>query len=81
MEAIILDQSFVKKVAPVIRRVWNAIACDVICDDNESAIEVCIDNMDFITGSSEAFNLIRAQVESDDWRVVIDFLAERIHLV
>jgi len=73
-------------IKPAIRKVWNYIGMDVedACgNNNEEAIEVCIDadRLTMCADEPEADALVKAVLKTADYSKVLKFLSTAIPLV
>lgn len=67
-----------------VNKVWNAIASDSaeFCDDNESAVEMCIDaNRLAIYGSEKSESELRDHIAAHNYRMVLRELCKVVTLI
>jgi hypothetical protein len=85
-----LDQDFIKIVYAPIWATWNAISPDAHCDDNEEAIELCLDADRLITTAQgtlaekealDADMAIDEAINKHSYEAVIKFLSKNVQLV
>jgi len=85
-----LNQDFIKIVYAPMWATWNEISPDAHCEDNEEAIELCIDadRMTTTAQGTQAYadaviadKAIDAAMMEHDYAKVLKFLSKHIQLV
>lgn len=80
-----LDQQFVATVKGPIVTTWQCIAHDVyeLCEDNEEAMEMCIDADRLLLNGENptAHALVRDTIRANGYRETLAFLAAHIQLL
>ena len=81
-----MDKSVLSVVKTPILQCWNAIAPDVydFCeDDNEIAIEMCIDadRLVLVVDEPEAYQAVKDLIKENGYQSVLSFLSKNIQLL